>query len=289
MARRFRLRENVTAHVETTVSVHYNTVMEPITIAAVSILVYYGSTGNVGRNIDQVEKWTRLAAEEGADLVLFNETNITGYWQTPQIRQLAEPLDGPTVQYLTGLAKELDIIICAGMAEKAGDKVHNTQVLIGPDGLIGAHSKSSFPDGEEKYFDIGNDYNVFDIGSWKVGIAICFESVHPETCRKLAENGAELILAPYCNGVTRQEIEEGKRPYFQERARENGVWYVACDQCGSSKGDKSTPDRAGAACFVDPTGEMVAVTSLKEKGEHMIVYRLEPVAVSETEKASAGD
>jgi predicted amidohydrolase len=263
--------------------------MEPITIAAVSVLVYFGSPKAVQKNLDQVEKWTRHAAAEGADLVLFNETSIQGYWQTPQLRKLAEPLDGPAVGRLTALAKELDIIIAAGLAEKRGDKVHNTHVLVGPEGLIGTHSKSSFADGEEKYFDIGNDYNVFDIGSWKVGISICYESVQPETCRKLADNGAEVILAPYCNGVTAQEIAEGKRPYFQERAEENGVWYVACDQCGSSKGDKTTPDRAGAACFVDPTGKIVATTDLEEKGEHMIVYRLEPVEVIETEAALATD
>jgi nitrilase/N-carbamoylputrescine amidase len=248
--------------------------MQPLTIAAVSILVYYGSAENVQKNLDQVEKWTRLAAEEGADLVLFNETGITAYWQNPEIRKLAEPLDGPIVQRLTGLAKELDVIICAGMAEKAGDKVHNTQVLVGPDGLIGYHRKSSFASGEEKYFDVGNDLNTFDIAGWKAGVAICFESVHPETCAKLGEKGVDIILAPYCNGVTRQEIEEGKRPYFRERARDNGVWYVVSDQCGSSNGSTDVPERAGAACFVNPEGEIVAVTSLEEKGEHMIVHTL---------------
>jgi nitrilase/N-carbamoylputrescine amidase len=221
-----------------------------------------------------VEKWTRLAAADGADLVLFNETNITGYWQNPAIRALAEPLDGPIVQRLTGLANELDVIICAGMAEKAGDKVHNTQVLVGPEGLIGYHRKSSLPSGEEQYFDVGNDYNVFDIGSCKLGIAICYESIHPETCAALAANGAEVILAPYSNGVTAQEIADGKRPYFEERARDNHVWYIVSDQCGSSNGSTDIPPRAGAAAFVNPEGEMVAVTSLEETGEHMIVYTL---------------
>jgi len=252
----------------------YNAFMQPITIAAVSVLVYYGNAANVGKNVDQVEKWTRLAAEQGADLGLFNETNITGYWQTTQIRDLAEPLDGPIVQYLTGLANELDIMICAGMAEREGDKVYNTQVLIGPDGLIGYHRKSSLASGEEKYFDIGNDTNVFDIGFCKVGIAICYESIQPDTCAALAAKGAEVILAPYCNGVTRQEIDEGKRPYFNERARDNNVWYIACDQCGSSNGSITEPERAGVGCFVNPSGDIVAVTSTEETGEHMVVYTI---------------
>lgn len=260
--------------------------MEPLTVAAVSVLVYFGSADAVQKNLDQIEKWTRRAAAEGADLVLFNETSIQGYWYNVGLRELAEPLDGPSVKRLAALARELDIIIAAGLAEKEGEKEYNTHVLIGPDGLIGTHRKSSFPSGEEKWFDLGNDYNVFDIGPCKVGIAICFESVHPETCRKLRENGAEVILAPYSNGVTAREIADGKRPYFQERALENSVWYVVCDQCGSSKGETTTPEEAGAVCFVDPTGKIVATTSLEEKAEHMIVFRLE--TVHESEEAPVG-
>lgn len=247
--------------------------MEPITIAAVSCLIVHG---NPTHNLAQIEKWTRLAAAEGADLILFNETSATGYWMSTQVRQLAEPLDGPIVQRLAALARELGVVIVAGMAEKADAKVHNTQVLVGPQGLIGTHRKSAFPSGEEKWFDIGNDRNVFEIRGWKMGVAICFESVHPETCRALANNGAQIILAPYMNGVTAEEIATGKRPYFNRRARENGVWYVANDQCGHNESLPDKPLRAGAACFVNPRGEIVATTSADEPGEHMLLYRIEP-------------
>lgn len=240
-------------------------------IAGVSCII---KPGKVDENLAQIEKWTKLAAAEGADMVLFNETCATGYWFSREVRPLAEPRNGRIVQELTSFAKDNDIIICAGMAEKAASKVHNTQVVVGPQGVIGFHRKSSFPSGEEKWHDIGRDTNVFTVRGVRVGIAICFESIAPDTCRKLARKGAKIILAPYCNGVTAEEIFGGKRPYFQERARENGVWYIACDQCGQYDEKQGKPTRAGAVCFVNPEGEIVAVTSLEETGEHMIIHEV---------------
>lgn len=243
-----------------------------IVIAAVSCLIHYNDS--VDRNFERIEHWSRQAAEAGADVVLFNETSVNCYWQNPGIRKEAETLDGPIIQRLTALAKELDLVICAGMAEKAGAKVHNTQVLVGPEGLIGRHRKSSFASGEEQYFDIGDDRDVFDVNGIKIGIAICFESIQPDTCKALKENGAEIILAPYANGVNAQDIADGKRPYFNKRAQENGVWYVAVDQCAYER-DAKTLRRTGAACFVNPEGEIVDVTPVDQVGEHMIVRKIE--------------
>lgn len=240
-------------------------------VAAVSCVIYYRQPGE---NLKQIAKWTRLAARERADLVLFNETCITGYMYNREIRNFAQPLNGPWVAELTKLASENNIVICAGMPEKCFGKVHNTQVLVGPKGLIGFHRKSSLPSGEEKRFDIGHDANVFVIRGVKVGIAICFESVYPETCRALARKGAQVILAPYSNGVTANEIHEGKRLYFQERPRENGVWYVACDESRVDKDSADAKINPGAVCFVSPDGSIVEMTSLNEQGEHMIVHEL---------------
>ncbi len=243
-----------------------------IKIAAVSCLM---RPGNPEFNLTQIAKWTKAAADEDADLVLFNETSATGYWMDERIRALAEPLDGPTVRQLVRLANAADIVIAAGIIEAAGDKQHNTHVLAGPQRLMGYHRKSSFPDGEEQFFDLGTDYNVIDVNGLAIGIAICFESVHPETCRKLAENGARVILAPYHNAVSATEIHAGKRPYFNLRARENGVWYVACDQCNLDHERNDGSINPGAVCFVDPTDKIVATTSTDETGEHMIVRDLE--------------
>lgn len=237
------------------------------TIAAVSCLLKPGAPD---WNLGQIDTWTGAAAAKGAEIVLFNETSATGYWMDERIRLLAEPLDGPTVTRLISISQKHDVVIAAGVMESDGGRQYNTHVLVGPEGLLGYHRKSSLPDGEERYFDLGCDYNVVEVRGCRVGIAICYESVHPETCRRLAANGAQVILAPYHNAVSAREIHGGKRHYFVERARENRVWYIACDQCSLSD-NRLIP---GAVCFVSPMGKIAAVTPLEETGEHMAVVEV---------------
>jgi len=89
------------------------------------------------------------------------------------------------VKKLTKIAKKNHIIIAAGLMESRGKAVQYSCPRRSK-GLIGFHRKSSLPDGEEKFSDIGQTKR-FRYQGIKVGIAICYESVNPETCRALAQ------------------------------------------------------------------------------------------------------
>ncbi len=249
----------------------------------------------VDENRKRIEKWMKKAAEADAELALFPEAALSGWWQNRKIRDYGEPVDGPSIQKLIKLARELDLTVAVGMTERDGDKAYITHVLLDGDGVIGKHRKSSLAggktNGEGLYWDEGNDANVFTVKDIKLGIAICFESVHPETCRKLAAQGAEIILAPYANGTEPDQLtnieqgrENGKRTYTYDRAKENMVWYVGCDQTPHNK-DRSL--RAGAAYIISPTGRLVTITDGKP-GEAMVVHTIElPPLPDKKSKASA--
>ncbi len=55
----------------------------------------------------------------------------------------AEDLDGPFVCHLTALAAELDIVVVAGLLEKADDgkRVRNAVVAVGADGIRSVYRK----------------------------------------------------------------------------------------------------------------------------------------------------
>lgn len=68
----------------------------------------------------------------------------TGYYfdSMEQAAEMAEPIaNGQTVRLLENLAKELDCYLVAGLPESDGEKLYNSAVLIGPEGLIGRHRK----------------------------------------------------------------------------------------------------------------------------------------------------
>lgn len=151
-------------------------------------------------NLRRIEHWANRAAEAGADLVLFPECAIHGWWQSRENRRFAEPIDGPSIQRLVRLAGKARVILAVGMNEIDGDKTYIAQVLLDETGVVGKHRKCALAggeNGEARVWDRGNDTNVFTIRGFKIGIAICFESVHPEVCSALTRRGADIILAPY--------------------------------------------------------------------------------------------
>jgi (R)-amidase len=249
----------------------------PLVVAAVSCESRIRQTDF---NLSRIEQWSRKAAEAGADLVLFPECGIDGWWQSRENRQFAEPVDGPSIKRLIKLADELDIIMAVGMTELDGNKAYITQVLLDGKGVIGKHRKSALAggeNGESKIWDKGSDANVFEVKGHTVGIAICFESVHPETCAALKAKGADIILAPYANGTSPNEItdpERKQRAWVWERAKENHVWYVACDAT-PHKGEGGLAP--GAAYVIDPEGKLVAITPADGPGEAMVVYKIPAV------------
>jgi len=105
----------------------------------------------------------------------------------------------------------------------------------------------------------------------RIGIVICYESVQPPTCSKLRAAGAEVILAPYANGTDPDELLNGKRPYTYARAKENGVWYVACD---ATPHDQQKKLKRGAAYVISPQGELVAITPPEATGEVMVTHTI---------------
>jgi predicted amidohydrolase len=79
--------------------------------------------GDKSANLATIESFARQAAEQQAELIVFPECCVTGYWHLRKLERsalehLAEPVPaGPTTQRLLELAAELKMTIGAGMIE----------------------------------------------------------------------------------------------------------------------------------------------------------------------------
>ncbi|GAA4907796.1 carbon-nitrogen hydrolase [Actinomycetospora succinea] len=87
------------------------------------------------------------AAAEGARLIVLPELASTGYaFETrDEAYAHAEPVpDGPTCRAWIDAARDHDVYLVAGLAEADGPvALHDTAVLIGPDGFIGRYRKTT--------------------------------------------------------------------------------------------------------------------------------------------------
>ncbi|HEY1377047.1 MAG TPA: carbon-nitrogen hydrolase family protein [Gemmataceae bacterium] len=159
------------------------------------------------------------AARQRADLVVLPET-LTYYQSGRSPAEVAEPVPGPTTEYVGRLAREHDLYVVAGLYERAGHVVYNVAALLGPDGsLVGKYRKVTLPTNEaESGVCPGHEYPVFDTRFGKVGMMVCYDGFFPEVARELANRGAEVIAWPVwgCNP-----------DLAKARAAENHVYVVS--------------------------------------------------------------
>lgn len=170
------------------------------------------------KNLEMFAEYVHQAGKQNADIVCLGE-GITVVSTDKEYTEVAEPIPGPTTNYLGGLAKEHGMYIVAGIYEQAGETVYNTSVLLGRDGeLVGKYRKVCLPREEiNGGITPGSEYPVFDLDFGKVGMMICWDVHFPEVARGLAKNGAEVILMP---------IWGGNEMLFPARAIENQVYLV---------------------------------------------------------------
>jgi N-carbamoylputrescine amidase len=133
-------------------------------------------------------------------------------------------------------------------------------MLIGRDGAILGKYRKVHPAAllslEKIYFRGGSSFPVFKIEEWTLGISICYDNLFPESCRCLALNGAELIVAPYAT-----PIGDPWENFLSTRALENGVYFAACNHVGR-EGDWNM---SGKSMVIDPFGKIVSQASPAEE------------------------
>lgn len=119
--------------------------------------------GQIQQNLDHASRFVEGAAEQGAQIVLLPELMPSGYQLTEKIWDCAEPLNGPTVCWLTALAKQLGIYLGTSFLEVEGEDFYNAFVLVTPGGEIAGRVRKSPPASLEAYFyRAGNDPHVIE-------------------------------------------------------------------------------------------------------------------------------
>lgn len=227
--------------------------------------------GAVEANLSHAKK---LWGDQNADLLVLPELFNTGYQfkSLDEAQNLSEPIpDGPTVRILMDWSREAGMTIIAGLAERDGDTLYNSAVIVGPKGFIGKFRKAHIFDTENNFFEPGNlPFTVFDAGFAKIGIMICFDWRFPETARTLALQGADLIAHP-ANLVL---------PHCPQamitRCLENRVYAVTSDRVGNEKRLPGEPLKfIGQSQVVDPDGTVLVRASEDREEAHVVEIDLD--------------
>lgn len=131
-----------------------------------------------------------------------------------------------SVAHLARAAKDNKIWLVTGANyTRAVSTTFVESLLLAPDGSVAGRQRKIHLFGDERSCAVaGSEYNVFDAGSCKVGIVICYDNAFPEVSRILALKGAEILFVP---SRIRTEGLDPWLLYLRVRALENRIPIVA--------------------------------------------------------------
>jgi 5-aminopentanamidase len=236
--------------------------------------------GEPERNVESCLARLEDAASAGCDLVVLPECATTGYMfaREDEALRFAEEIPGPSTEALAASCARHGLHCVAGVLERDGDRLRNTAVLVGPDGLLGCYRKTHLPFlGVDRFVVPGNEpAEVYETPVGRLGIVICYELRFPEPTRALALSGAELVLHP-TNWPT------AVRPFadFLTRARaaENRVFLLTANRVGA----EGSVEFFGRSQVVDLLGNRLVEAG--EREEELIVADIVPEAARDKHRA----
>jgi 16S rRNA (cytidine(1402)-2'-O)-methyltransferase len=240
--------------------------------------------GRPDENLIRAEAAIRQAREDGAAIVLLPEVLDFGWTHSSAREGAGRVPDGETCRRLSEAAANHGIHVCAGLAERCGERLFNAAVLFGPDGeLLLHHRKIHEIPFARALYATGDRLGVVDTSLGRLGLMICADALAPGMVitRTLAAMGAELILSP-CAWAVPPDHDHVRTPYgtlwkehYGPVAQENRLWIAGCSNVGPvTEGEWRGWRCIGNSLVVGPEGDFAGVCRHGEDADEQIVVEI---------------
>jgi predicted amidohydrolase len=228
---------------------------------------------NPEANFERLAPWIATAVSARARLVLLTEMYSTGFSMRTDVT--AEPVGGPSTQFLTSQAAEHGIWIGGSIPEITGDDdlPFNTLVLAGPAGEVERYRKIhpfTFS-GEHEHFAAGDSFVTVEIDGVRVTPFICYDLRFADEFWATAAR-TDCFVVPANWPDTRRHHWTA---LLAARAIENQAYVVGCNRVG----DGGPLHYTGDSRIVSPMGDTLVTAA---GGETMLLADVDPAVVAET-------
>ncbi len=250
---------------------------------------------SIEENKSKIDHHVAHLAHDGANLIVLQELHNTRYFpQTEDVANfdLAEPIPGPSTEWLSTLALTHHVVIVASLFERCAPGLcYNTALVVDTDGSIaGTYRKMHIPDDpayyEKFYFAPGDQgFRPIKTSVGTLGVQVCWDQWYPEGARLMALAGADLLIYPTAIGYSSADS-----PDEQLRQREawitiqrshaiaNGLPLVAVNRVGHEPDPSSATDGIlfwGSSFVVGPQGETLYQASATDEQSAIVAVDLE--------------
>jgi len=206
---------------------------------------------DIDANVASVRQAVARVAREGCGLAVLPEMWSTGFAYR-ELNELAKRTP-EMVEEMGRLSEEHNLVLVGSLPEPDGDRVCNTAYIMDRRRLAGKYRKIHLFSlmNEDRAFTGGTSWCVADTSAGRIGVFICYDLRFPELARRLALEGAEILVVP---GEWPKPREEHWRSLLKARAIENQLFVVAANCCGVV----GKLDFFGSSLIIGPKGEFLA-------------------------------
>lgn len=259
--------------------------------------------GNARKIIDAITN----ARDQGAELVVFSELIICGY--PPRDLLLVEGFVDECAAMVKSIGenhtKDIAIIIGSPLPADEQSGTANSLLVYSNNEYINYYDKRLLPTydvfDEDRYFTPGNEHRIVEIGTTKIGLAICedlwkgddsgFSNRYADDIDPVSElinAGAQIIItpsaSPFVLGKAHKHID-----ILAAHARMHSVPVVSVNQVGANDdlvfaGQSTVVDEYGEVCaqcksfdedlVIIDTNNLEPIEQLTHTDEHLIIEAL---------------
>ncbi|MFN8219360.1 MAG: nitrilase-related carbon-nitrogen hydrolase [Fimbriimonadales bacterium] len=253
----------------------------------------------IEENLNLIAELALQAVGEGADLVVYPETAVTGYFLEGGVLELsltAADLAARLAPKLASASKPVDLLI--GFIERDSGNLYNSAAYIEASGgsakVNTVYRKFFLPTygvfDEERFVSRGNQVGVVDTRFGRLGILICEDVWHSILPTLAAVAGAKAMLIPSASpgrGFSGESVGNLERYERMLRAvcEEHGVFCVNTQLTGFEGGKGFV----GGSRIMDPFGKVLVQAPVQEQALVMATIDLDLVDLARSQTPLISD
>lgn len=244
--------------------------MQPLTVCLIQSKLFWEDRS---ANREMFSKKIN-SIQTNPEVIILPEMFSTGFTMKPD--DLAETMDGPTMQWMAETASKKKAILTGSIIIKETGKFFNRLIWMLPSGDYGTYDKRhlfSFAGEHEKYTP-GNKKLIGNVKGWKVNLQVCYDLRFPVWTRQSVQRDMQYdLLINVANWP--QKRSAVWKTLLTARAIENQAYVIGVNRVGV---DGNNHPYDGNSMIIDPLGE---VLYLKEDDEDIFTYTLRKERISE--------
>jgi predicted amidohydrolase len=225
--------------------------------------------GCVADNLAIIEIEIEKAREAGADLIVFPELALSGYFLKDLVPEVALRIDSPEIQRLVELSGDISIAI--GFVEETDDyHFFNSALYLEDGGILHLHRKVYLPTyglfDEQRYLARGEAFRAFETKFGCFGMLICEDMWHLSASYILAMDGATTLIclsSSPARGIDGDSL--GSASSWQKLTSTTAMFLncrvLYCNRVGFEDGVNFW----GGSEYIAPSGESVVRGALLEE------------------------